>query len=597
VSGVDSYNLYWSTTSPVRKSSNRIKAVTSAYFHKNLLPNTGYYYAASSVKNGVESNLSAEATVSTASIPTNPAPESFTMVSAVAGNGSNTVTWNTSTGATYYVLKRGEESGKYATTVSINATSPFVDSTPRVGKTHYYKVIAVGEGGSTTATDEVYVKTSWPIRILSGAQSVNHENVAFDSKGNIYVVGSTKGTFEGTTDIGYVDGYMVKYSSDGTFQWVKRWGSAGVGTCIGYAQTEPDGIKIDGNDYIYVVGKTCGPLSTDTSETGNGQTDMYLIKFNTSGEHLWTRLHGTATGDAFGQGVTFTQGYGITVDRSGNIYVVGRTNGDLGGTTKTGEIDAFVVKYSSAGVRDWTAHLGVSGQTTTEASAIAADSEGNVYVVGFTQEGQDDSGNAGNLPGNTGVGGSDGFVAKYTPNGTRSWVTQFGATKIAGAGLVWPNDIAVDSNGNIIIVGETTVNYGGQGLAGTKDRFVQKFNSTGVSQWIAQAGVATKLAIAKSLVLDSSNNIFLVGLTNGAIDGMTMSGFMDMHMTKYRSDGTRIWTKSLGKTSTATQGRGIALSNENEICIVGRTSGDLNGIRAAQPDSGFLAKYNADGER
>lgn len=60
VSGVTSYNLYWSTTSPVSTSSNKITGAVSPHSHKGLSVGTTYYYAVTSVKNGIESVLSSE---------------------------------------------------------------------------------------------------------------------------------------------------------------------------------------------------------------------------------------------------------------------------------------------------------------------------------------------------------------------------------------------------------------------------------------------------------------------------------------------------------------------------------------------------------
>ncbi len=67
VAEADSYNLYWSTTSPVRSTSNRIRGVTSIYQHKFLLAGTTYFYRVTSVKAGIESSPSTEGSVTTGS--------------------------------------------------------------------------------------------------------------------------------------------------------------------------------------------------------------------------------------------------------------------------------------------------------------------------------------------------------------------------------------------------------------------------------------------------------------------------------------------------------------------------------------------------
>jgi hypothetical protein len=105
--------------------------------------------------------------------------------------------------------------------------------------------------------------------------------------------------------------------------------------------------------------------------------------------------------------------HGITTDNSGNVYVTGYTFGALDGNTNAGSGDIFVVKYDSAGVKQWTQQLGTG--VYDSAYGIASDSSGNVYVTGFT---------SGALDGNPFMGGygmypSDIFVAKYDTHGNK----------------------------------------------------------------------------------------------------------------------------------------------------------------------------------
>jgi len=51
---------------------------------------------------------------------------------------------------------------------------------------------------------------------------------------------------------------------------------------------------------------------------------------------------------------------GMATDSSGNVYVTGYTKGNLDNKTNAGDLDLFVVKYDSAGVKQWTEQLGSS---------------------------------------------------------------------------------------------------------------------------------------------------------------------------------------------------------------------------------------------
>ena len=51
---------------------------------------------------------------------------------------------------------------------------------------------------------------------------------------------------------------------------------------------------------------------------------------------------------------------GVASDSDGNIYVKGKTDGSLDGNANSGDYDLFVVKYNSAGVKQWTQQMGSS---------------------------------------------------------------------------------------------------------------------------------------------------------------------------------------------------------------------------------------------
>ena len=73
---------------------------------------------------------------------------------------------------------------------------------------------------------------------------------------------------------------------------------------------------------------------------------------------------------------------GVATDSSGNVYVTGYTDGGLDGNSYLGNFDIFLVKYNSSGTKQWTKQLGTSSYDN--ASGVATDSSGNVYVAGYT---------------------------------------------------------------------------------------------------------------------------------------------------------------------------------------------------------------------
>ena len=100
-----------------------------------------------------------------------------------------------------------------------------------------------------------------------------------------------------------------------------------------------NGVATDSSGNVYVTGGTKGGLDGNTSA---GNTDLFVVKYNSSGTKQWTKQLGTSSSDT---------AYGVATDSSGNVYVTGDTYGGLDGNTNAGDYDIFVVKYNSDGVK------------------------------------------------------------------------------------------------------------------------------------------------------------------------------------------------------------------------------------------------------
>jgi hypothetical protein len=229
-----------------------------------------------------------------------------------------------------------------------------------------------------------------------GTSSNDYGNgVAADSSDNIYVTGYTFGGLDGNTNSGSGDIFLVKYNSSGTKQWTKQLGTSGWDS--------GNGVAADSSDNIYVTGYTFGGLDGNTkSGICLNCSDIFLVKYNSSGTKQWTKQLGALLDD---------RGHGVTVDSSNNIYVTGYTNAvvvGLDGNTKSGGYDVFLVKYNSSGTKQWTKQLGTS--TDDYGYGVAADSSDNIYVTGTT---------GGGLDGNTNLGDSDIFLVKYNSDGVK----------------------------------------------------------------------------------------------------------------------------------------------------------------------------------
>ena len=196
----------------------------------------------------------------------------------------------------------------------------------------------------------------------------------------VYVAGETFGSLPGHANAGGWDPFVRKYDAAGNEVWTRQFGtSAGDGAY---------GTSADATG-VYVAGWTYGTLP---SQTGAGDCDAFVRKYDASGNEVWTRQFGTWTYD---------QVSGTSVDGAA-VYVAGLTMGDLPGQTNAGGEDPFVRTYDPSGNEVWTRQFGAPNHDY--AGAISVDTTG-VYVAGSTW---------GSFPGHANAGYADAFVAKIT---------------------------------------------------------------------------------------------------------------------------------------------------------------------------------------
>ena len=96
--------------------------------------------------------------------------------------------------------------------------------------------------------------------------------------------------------------------------------------------------------------------------------------------------------------------------------------------------------------------------------------------------------------------------------------------------------------------------------------------------------------------MDSSDNLYVTGQTYGGLDGNTNSGSGDLILVKYNSSGTKQWTRQLG-TSSYDQGLGVTVDSSDNIYVMGRTEGGLDGNTYSGSSDIILVKYNSSGAR
>ena len=259
----------------------------------------------------------------------------------------------------------------------------------------------------------------------------------------------------------------------------------------------------------------------------------------------WKRQSGIST-------TGYDSSNGIAVDRTNNIYTVGRTSGNVAGSNQ-GLYDAWISKHDSTGQQIWKRQVGTTGYDA--ASGVAVDNIGNVYAIGWTD------GEGGNI--------SDrlGWITKYDGNGNQIWKRQLPNSNYD----ISNGAISLSSDGSIYIVGRTTGTAPGTNEINT-DALVAKYDSNGNPLWVKQIGTAA-WDEAKSVAVDSDGSIYIAGQTKGNLQG-TNAGDADAWLAKYDSSGNQIWKQQIG-TTAEDQAFGVAVSNNGHVYLSGHTQNKL----------------------
>ena len=211
-----------------------------------------------------------------------------------------------------------------------------------------------GSSGSGTSLDYATIKynsagdTLW-VRRYNGPGNGDDwaYSLALDGQGNVYVTGESRGS--GTSD----DYATIKYNSNGDTLWVRRYNGPGNG------DDEDNSLAVDGQGNVYVTGESYG--------SGTAY-DYATVKYNSAGVQEWVqRYNGPGNGDDWA--------YSLAVDGQGNVYVTGYSIGT--------NADYATIKYNSTGTQQWLVRYNGPGNDYDEASALALDDSGNVYVTGY----------------------------------------------------------------------------------------------------------------------------------------------------------------------------------------------------------------------
>ncbi len=328
--------------------------------------------------------------------------------------------------------------------------------------------------------------------------------VAQDSLNNVYVAGYTPGNLPGfTVPEGVLKGVVFQLTGTGSVVWVREL-TSGKGDTI-------DGMVNVGSNVI-VAGTTFGAYPGFSNPSGI--SEIFLGNYDIAGNLIWLYQYPSTRNISVAS---------VTGDSSGNIIVGGEI---VDGTSGA---DIYLSKFDSKGNQVWYMTFGSGGQDSL--SSITADKSGNIYATGFT---------SGAFPGSAGSMSSLPFVGEFSGStGGNIWVQQSN-TNSGLAGFA-PSAITATTDGQLFL----------EGLAGTYPTSAQievmKMSApSGSVVWHYEVGAGTANLPGQSIVVDTSDNVYVAGITSGALVTGATAGTDDVFLAKLSSTGSAIWAQQLG---------------------------------------------------
>ena len=377
-----------------------------------------------------------------------------------------------------------------------------------------------------------------------------NETVALTlATGTGYTVGTT----------GAVTGTITNDDGGSTGNWTRLLGTT--------AYEQSSAIALGSDGALYLGGFTEGNLH---GQTNNGFADGFLTKYLADGTQSWTRLLGTGEYD---------RAFALAASGDGAIYIAGSSEGNLDGQTHQGSGDIFLTRYQADGTKSWSRLLGSPAEEA--ATALTTGGDGSIYVAGYTQ---------GGLDGQSNSGGSDGLISKYSATGSRLWTRLLGTSSEDRA-----TALARGSDGAIYVAGYTNGGLHGQTNNGTTDGFLSKYDANGNRLWTQLLG-GTAPDLATAVTVGNEGAIYVGGYSEGNLHGQTSNGGVDAFISRYDSNGNRLWTKLLGGPSYEAA-NAITLGSNGNLYLAGYTEGSLDGQVNGGSRDIFISQYLPDGTK
>jgi hypothetical protein len=299
--------------------------------------------------------------------------------------------------------------------------------------------------------------------------------VAVDAGGNVYVTGESAGDGKfdpvpgGLPVPDELDWATVKFDSLGHQVWATRYNDPIKGLDV------PSAIAVDDAGYVYVTG-VCW-LKTFNN-------DYLTLKYSPAGVEIWNATYnGPADGD--------DEAVAIGVDKTGNVYVTGKSDGSAPEVP-----DYATIKYNTMGNQMWVARYDGPAGGYDEPSGLALDSFGHVVVTGQS----------------VGLNSKHDFATvNYGSDGSLLWLARYDGPLSSWDGAT---GVTVDEWGNVYVTGKSWKNDA------LYDYATIKYSSSGGQIWVSRYdGSVSGRDEPIAIVMDGWGNLLVTGKSDGGNTG------------------------------------------------------------------------------
>jgi len=130
--------------------------------------------------------------------------------------------------------------------------------------------------------------------------------------------------------------------------------------------------------------------------------------------------------------------------------------------------------------------------------------------------------------------------------------------------------------------------------------FVRKFDDVAGAdpseQFFEEFGAEEARDVAQGIAVDSEGNVYVVGTTEGDLDGQHNPMGQDIFLTKYDAVGNELFTRLLGTSTGTARAFDIEVDSKDNVIIAGTVVGELSIDSFGGGVDGFVAKFDKTGQ-